>query len=235
MPKTHRPDAPARSRTKSAKSFVYIFIIMNVSRVASVLFFSPWSRQMRTRFSQMALVAFTVVGLGMAATADDYTIDAVHSGVTFQISHLGLSWIHGRFDRFAGDFTIDNSDATRSSFTLNIRPESVDTNNSKRDDHLRSPDFFNVKQFPTISFASTSVKPIEGGYEVTGNLTLHGTTKPLVFTLKGGRSAEFPKGHQRTGYSTELVLKRSDFGIDKFREMLGDDVYVAISFEGVKK
>jgi polyisoprenoid-binding protein YceI len=190
---------------------------------------------MRTRFLQALLMALAVVGSGMIATADDYSVDPVHSGVTFQISHLGLSWVHGRFNEFSGNFTLDANDPARSSFAVTVKPQSVDTNNSKRDDHLRSPDFFNVRQFPAISFASSSVKPVDRGYEVTGNLTLHGTTKPISFTLKGGRSAEFPKGMQRTGYSTELVLKRSDFGIDKFPEMLGDDVYVSISFEGVKK
>jgi polyisoprenoid-binding protein YceI len=190
---------------------------------------------MRARLFRIAFAGLVVVGLGIAATADDYSIDAVHSGITFQISHLGLSWIHGRFNDFGGNFTIDTRDSTKSAFSLEIKPQSIDTNNSKRDEHLRSPDFFNVKQFPAMSFASTSVKPVEGGYEVTGNLTFHGATKPISFTLKGGRSAEFPKGTQRTGYSTELVLKRSEFGLDKFQQVLGDDVFVAISFEGVKK
>jgi polyisoprenoid-binding protein YceI len=189
---------------------------------------------MRAHFFNMALATVIVVGLGRTATADDYVIDAAHSGVTFQISHLGLSWIHGRFNNFAGKFTIDSSDPAKTSFTLNIKPDSVDTNNSQRDTHLKSPDFFNVKQFPALNFTSTAVKPIEGGYEVTGDLALHGETKPVTFSLKGGRSAEFPKGVQRTGYSTQLVIKRSDFGVGKPMPILGDDVYVAISFEGTK-
>lgn len=162
-------------------------------------------------------------------------IDTVHSGVNFQISHLDLSWIHGRFNDFSGGFTIDSSDPTKSSFTLSIKPDSVDSNNSKRDDHLKGPDFFNVKQFPVMSFTSTTVKPIEGGYEVTGDFTFHGETKPVTFSLKGGRSAEFPKGVQRTGYSTRFVIKRSDFGVGKPTPALGDEVHVAISFEGTKK
>src|SRR5262249_10177648 len=97
------------------------------------------------------------------------------------------------------------------------------------------PDFFNVKQFPTISFKSTAVKAGKDGYEVTGDLTMHGVTKPVTFALVGGRSAQFPKGVQRTGFSTEFVLKRADFGIDKFGEALGEDVPVAVSFEGTKK
>jgi polyisoprenoid-binding protein YceI len=189
---------------------------------------------MRTRFFNMALATLIVIGLGTTTTAnaDDYVFDAVHSGVTFKISHLGLSWIHGRFNDFAGKFTIDSSDPAKSSFSLKIKPDSVDTNNSARDGHLKAPDFFNVKQFPVLSFTSTAVKPIEGGLEVTGDLTLHGETKPVTFTLKGGNKAEFPKGVQRTGYSTQFVLKRTEFGVGKPTPALGDEVYVAISFEG---
>jgi polyisoprenoid-binding protein YceI len=191
---------------------------------------------MHKQFLQMALAGVLSFGLGTVVKADDYTIDAVHSGVSFQISHVGLAYIHGRFDDFSGNFTIDTSDPSKSAFSLSIKSESVDTNNSKRDDHLRSPDFFNVKQFPTISFTSTSVKPIDGGYEVTGDLTIHGATKPVTFTLKGGASAEFPKGVSRTGFSTsQIVVKRSDFGVGKPMPILGDEVYVSISFEGTKK
>jgi polyisoprenoid-binding protein YceI len=170
-----------------------------------------------------------------ARAADEYAIDTMHAGVNFKISHLGLSWIHGRFNEFSGGFALDPTDPTKCSFNLTIKAESIDTANAKRDDHLRSGDFFNVKQFPTITFKSTSVKAAKDGYEVTGDFTLHGVTKPITFTLTGGRKAEFPKGMQRTGFSTELTLKRADFGMDKFGGALGEEVYIAVSFEGVKK
>ena len=111
----------------------------------------------------------------------------------------------------------------------------MDSNNAQRDGHLRSPDFFNVKQYPAFTFKSTAVTPTQGGYEVTGNLTLHGETKPVTFKLVGGKTAEFPKGVRRTGFSTDLVIKRSNFGVGKPSEMLGDDVYISISFEGTPK
>jgi len=170
-----------------------------------------------------------------ASAAESYTVDGMHAGVNFKISHLGLSWVYGRFDEFSGAFTVDPEDAASCAFELTINADSVDTNSKKRDDHLRSPDFFNSKQFPAITFKSTSVKPTKGGYEVTGDFTMHGVTKPLTFTLIGGRHAEFPKGVQRTGFATEFVIKRSDFGIEKFSEAVGDKVFVAISFEGTKK
>jgi polyisoprenoid-binding protein YceI len=182
-----------------------------------------------------AVVVAVLCVAAPAWSADDYVVDGMHSGVNFKISHLGLSWIHGRFNDFSGTFTIDPADAGKSSFGMTIKAESIDTNNQKRDDHLRSPDFFNAKQFPAITFKSTAVKATKGGYQVTGDLTLHGVTRSITFDLVGGKPAEFPKGVQRTGYSTELVLKRSEFGVDKFAEMLSDEVHVAISFEGTKK
>ena len=145
------------------------------------------------------LFSVVLLLIGFAApvqAADNYSIDPMHSGVHFKIQHIGLSWIHGRFNNYAGTFTIDADDASKCSFELKINTESIDTNNSKRDAHLRSPDFFNAKQFPAISFESTGVKAIKDGYEVTGNLTMHGVTKPATFALVGGKKAEFPPGVQ---------------------------------------
>jgi polyisoprenoid-binding protein YceI len=192
---------------------------------------------MRTVLSA-ALVALTPALSGPAAPAragQDYAVDPMHTAITFKISHLGLSWVYGRFNDFSGAFTLDPADPGKSSFTMTIKTESIDTGNKKRDDHLRSPDFFNVKQIPAMSFKSTAVRMVDGTIEVTGDFTLHGVTKPITFTLKGGRMAEFPKGVQRTGYSTELSIKRSEFGMDKLTDAIGDTVYLAISFEGVKK
>ena len=192
---------------------------------------------MRTLSATRPLAALLVLA-GLAASApaaDEYALDPMHSAVSFKVSHLGLSWTHGRFNDVSGSFTIDPDNADRCSFSLAIKVASLDTNNTKRDEHLRSPDFFNVKTYPTMTFKSKSVKSVKDGYEVTGDLTLHGETKSLTFALKGGRKAEFPKGVQRTGYSTELMLKRSDFGMDKMKPAIGDEVYISISFEGTKK
>jgi polyisoprenoid-binding protein YceI len=192
---------------------------------------------MRKAFFATSVAVFVsaLTGAAPAHAAESYAVDGMHTAVTFKISHLGLSWVHGRFNDVAGTFTIDPADAGKSSFAMDIKTESIDTGNKQRDDHLRSPDFFSVKQFPAMSFKSTAVKPIDGGYEVTGDLTLHGVTRRITFPLKGGRMAEFPKGVQRTGYSTELSLKRSDFGMEKLLDAVGNDIYIAVSFEGVKK
>jgi polyisoprenoid-binding protein YceI len=183
-------------------------------------------------------LALATMGSSAVNAADKYELDPVHTAVTFKIAHLGLSWTHGRFNDVTGNFVIDTADPALSSFTFSVKSSSVDTGNSKRDEHLRSPDFFNVKQFPVLTFKSTSVKPAQGGYDVTGDLTMHGETRSISFTFSGGRTTDFPPGTRRTGYSTQLKLKRSEFGMDKDRSTMpgaiGDEVYVAISFEGVK-
>jgi polyisoprenoid-binding protein YceI len=192
---------------------------------------------MRKNLMAMALATCAMMGIGMVAAGDDFAFDPVHSGVTFQIKHADISWIPGRFNEFSGEMTLDTSDPSKSSVKMTIKADSVDTANAKRDGHLKSPDFFNTKQYPTIEFASTAVSPIEGGYRVTGDLTLHGETKPVTFDLKGGKMTEFPKGSPRTGYTTQFKVKRSDHGVaPKVPEkMLGDDVWVTVSFEAVKK
>ncbi|WP_437204336.1 YceI family protein [Planctomicrobium sp. SH664] len=184
-----------------------------------------------TRVSLLALV----LAAGQSAFAGEkYNIDPAHSDVSFKISHLGLARILGRFNDISGSFEVDAANPQKSSFVMTIKTDSIDTNQPKRDEHLKSPDFFNVKQYPTASFKSTSVKAVDGGLDVTGDFTLHGVTKPVTLRLQGGGAAEFPPGVQRTGYTAEFVLKRSDFGIDKFAEVVGDEVAASVSFEGTK-
>jgi polyisoprenoid-binding protein YceI len=191
---------------------------------------------MSQRFFAAAVTTFVaVVSVAAPLRAADYEIDPVHSGINFKIAHMGISWIYGRFDGFSGNFSLDPSNPAASSFAMTIKADSIDTNNKKRDEHLSSPDFLNVKQFPAMEFKTTAVKAVEEGYQVTGDFTMHGVTKPVTLTLKGGRTAEFPPGTKRTAFVTQFTLKRSDFGIDKFKEMLGDEVYVDISFEAVQK
>ena len=188
---------------------------------------------MRNRFF---LPALTLVFLAVvpARAGEEYSIDPAHTAVGFKISHLGLSWTYGRFNDVAGTFVLD-SEAGKCSFNVTIKVASIDTGNQKRDEHLRGEDFFAEKKFPTMSFKSTSVKAVKDGYQVTGDFTLRGVTRSITFTLVGGRTVEFPRGVKRTGFSTELTLKRSDFGMDRFKDAVGDEVYIAISFEGTKK
>lgn len=170
-----------------------------------------------------------------ASAADEYDYDLVHSSVSFKARHLDISWIHGRFNEVDGKFSLDRQDPSKSTFRLTIKADSVDTANPARDEHLRQPDYFDTKQYPTIEFRSTRVKAIDGGYEVTGDFTMHGTTKQITFPLMGGKEIE-SRGVKRVGFSTELRLKRSDFGFDpKAIGPIGDEAIIIIDCEGMRK
>lgn len=185
----------------------------------------------------LTLVIGTMVSAGgrSALAADEYDYDLVHSSVSFKARHLDISWIHGRFNEVTGKFSLDREQPAKSTFSLTINADSVDTANKARDEHLRQPDYFDTKQFPTIEFQSTSTKAIEGGYEVTGDFTMHGTTKKITIVMKGGKEHDF-KGTKRVGFSTELALKRSDFGFDKKAiGPIGDEALIIIDCEGVRK
>ncbi len=172
---------------------------------------------------------------GAARAADEYAYDPVHSSISFKARHLDISWIHGRFNEAEGKFSIDKKDPTKSWFQFSIKVDSVDTGNKARDEHLVQPDYFDSKQFPTIDFKSTSVKTVKGGYEVAGDFSMHGETKQVTLTLEGGKEAEF-MGTKRVGFSTQLSLKRSDFGFDKKQiGLIGDEALIYIDFEGARK
>jgi polyisoprenoid-binding protein YceI len=181
-------------------------------------------------------LAAVLMAIGTAtASADSYIVDPVHSSISFMIGHQNISYIHGRFNDYSGKFVIE-SDPAQTSFFLSIKVESVDTNNVKRDEHLRAPDYFNVKQFPNLTFQSTKVKPVEGGFEVTGDLTIHGVTKVVTLNLKGyDKVVEFPKGTPRVGGTTSLVIKRSDYGMTTALPNLGDEVHITIGIEAAKE
>ena len=185
----------------------------------------------------LTLVIGTIVCAGgkSALAADVYAYDPVHSSVGFKARHLSISWIHGRFNEVSGKFSIDRENPSKSTFELTIKVDSVDTANKARDEHLRQPDYFDTKQFPTIEFKSTSTKVVQAGYEVTGDFTMHGKTNPLTIVLKGGKEHDF-KGTKRVAFSTGLSLKRSDYGFDKNAiGPIGDKALIMIDCEGVRK
>ena len=184
----------------------------------------------------MLVVGTLVCASGKSAlAADEYAYDLVHSSVSFKARHLDISWIHGRFNEVEGKFSLDRENPSKSTFALTIKTDSIDTANKARDEHLRQPDYFDTKQFPTIEFKSTSVKAIDGGYEVTGDFTMHGKTKKVTFVMKGGKEHTF-KDVKRVAFSTELSLKRSDFGFDKNAiGPIGDEALILIDCEGMRK
>ena len=167
--------------------------------------------------------------------ADTYKVDPTHSSVIFSVKHMGVSDFYGAFKQISGTVNLDTADPAKSAVELTIPVESVDTRNEKRDQHLKSPDFFNAAQFPTITFKSTKVEANGGNYKVTGDLTLHGVTKPLTVEFKKGGESKGQKGEVKTGGETRFTIKRSDFDMKFMNGPLGDDVNIILSLEGAKE
>lgn len=191
---------------------------------------------MKIRFALASLVALFAfaVQAGRAQAADNYKIDSEHAAVVFKVDHLGIAPAYGRFNDPTGTIVLDKEDPTKSSFTFEVKTENVDTDNEKRDAHLRSPDFFDAKQFPTITFKSKSVKADGDQFEVTGDLTLHGVTKEITVPITKTGEKDTGRMGYRTGWVSEVHLKRSDYGMKGMMGPIGDDVHLTMSFEAVK-
>lgn len=186
----------------------------------------------------LILSALTAFGLaaGPARAADTYQLDPVHSHAMFKIMHLNVGYQYGRFNDIQGTVIVDEAHPANSKVDVVIQTASVDTKAAKRDEHLRSPDFFNAKQFPTLSFKSTSVAAAgKDSYKVSGNLTLHGITKPVSFVFHKTGQGPDPWGGYRMGGETTFTVNRNDFGIRFMPDGLGSTVTLMLSFEGVKQ
>ena len=170
------------------------------------------------------------------AATESYKVDPVHSSSAFRIKHANIAWFWGRFNEPTGSFVLDESNPANSRFVIELSAEKVDTANPKRDAHLKSPDFFNAKQHPKITFKSTSVKPGEGAnmLAVTGDLTMHGVTKQITVPVELSGKGELMK-QQRAGVEATMTVKMSDFEIKGVPGMLSDEVKVVVSLEGVKE
>lgn len=189
------------------------------------------------RIPVVALGLALAVGVVSAATAaETYAIDPVHSAFLYRVKHLGASYSYGRFNESAGSFTIDPDDPAKSSVSITIKAASIDTANEARDKHLRSPDFFNVVEFPEITFKSTSIKKLEGNtYEVTGELTILGVTKTVASRAEFVGKGKGMRGEERAGFDGSFTIKRSDFGMTYMPEAIGDEVTILWGIEGIKK
>ncbi len=165
--------------------------------------------------------------------AGTYSIDSGHSCVLFKVSHLNVSNFYGRFNEVSGTLTIAD-DPTQSAIEISIPTESIDTNSKDRDDHLKGSDFFNVKEFPTLSFKSSKVEKTGAGFRVTGELSLHGKTKEITFDATHTGHGESGRFGYRTGYEAKFTIQRTDFGMSYLTQMLGDEVTIMVALEAVK-
>lgn len=171
----------------------------------------------------------------LSAQPAKYTVDNVHSSVVFGIGHLGLSYTYGRFNKINGEFTLDSGDVTKSQFKITIDVASVDTNDPQRDEHLRKADFFDVEKFATIEFVSSEVVKTEKGMDVKGKLTLHGVTKDMTIPVVKVGEGNSPFGDYRAGFLSQFSIKRSDYDMKNLLNVVGDDVSITFSFEGIKQ
>lgn len=188
------------------------------------------------RRSRLLLGAVLLMGLmtgSVHAESKKYVIDGSHTSTVFSISHLGISRTYGVFRKVEGQFSLDAKNAANSTFEVTLDVESIDTNDAKRDEHLKAADFFNSKQFPDITFKAKKVELTKDELKLTGDFTMHGVTKTVTLPFKKGGEAVDPFGNSRIGFSGEFTLKRSDYGMKSLVGPIGDEVAIEISFEGL--
>jgi polyisoprenoid-binding protein YceI len=193
---------------------------------------------MKTAVRILLAAALAVPAVGLA---DTWSIDASHSRAGFSIRHLVISDVKGEFSKLSGKASIDEKDLSRSSVEATIEAASVDTRDEKRDNHLRSADFFDVARCPTIAFKSTKVEPgADGKLKIAGDLTLRCTTKPVVLDGELSQEIKDPWGNARRGFSATAKINRKDFGVSWSKvtdvgAVAGDEVKIDVQAEIVKE
>lgn len=171
-----------------------------------------------------------------SVAGEHFKVDAVHSSIGFRIKHLHVAYFYGRFNDVFGTFDFDQANPANTVLDIHVRAASIDTHNGMRDRHLKSDEFFDVGRFKEIAFRSTRVNRLdEHRFSIAGDLTLHGVTRPLTVTVTRTGTGPGTQGEQRSGFETEFEIQRSDFGMNAMPNLLGDDVKLTVSIEGVKE
>jgi polyisoprenoid-binding protein YceI len=171
-----------------------------------------------------------------ACAAETYKIDPAHTSIVFRVKHLGIAYVYGRFNEPAGSFVFDETSPAKSAIEIQAETKNIDTAVEKRDAHLKSPDFFNSAEYPLVSFKSTSVEKInETTYEVAGDLTLLGKTRPITVKVHATGAGKDPWGNFRRGFQAHFSINRSDFGMDFMIGGVSDEVNLTVSVEGIRQ
>jgi polyisoprenoid-binding protein YceI len=196
--------------------------------------------KLRIRRFAAALTALFALSAAAHAATETYLFDKSHSKVGFQIRHW-LTKVEGRFTEYDGKIRIDREKPASSSVEMTIQASSIDTGQERRDNHLRSADFFEVEKYPTITFKSSKVVPKEKDlYEVTGDLTMHGVTKTIVAPVRHTGFLNLGK-QEKAGFEITFPINRKDYGIvwnrtaDQGGVMLGDEVEISVLVEANKE
>ena len=171
-----------------------------------------------------------------------WNIDPVHSIAEFKVKHMMISNVKGHFTKVTGSLILDESDFTKSRAAASIEAGSIETRDPQRDGHLKSPDFFDVEKFPTLSFKSTGIRPVpDGQLNVEGELTIHGVTRKVVFVVEGPTApAKDPWGNTRVAISASTRINRKDFGLtwnaglETGGILVGDEVTITLDIQFVK-
>jgi polyisoprenoid-binding protein YceI len=186
-----------------------------------------------------ALLVAALVLVAVPAMAATWDIDPVHSVLDFKIRHL-FSKTGGTFDQWEGTLEFDGENLATLGAEVTIQAQSINTQNDDRDEHLRSPDFFDVEQFPTITFVSKRAESTEDGWVLVGDFTMHGVTREVAIPFEFHGSGEDPWGNRRAGFSGSLEIDRKEFGLvynktlDQGGLLLGDEVEIELEIEAVE-
>lgn len=194
-------------------------------------------------FKKIILAAAFVASLSLSqsASADMFTLDTSHSDVGFTITHMMISDVDGEFKNFSGEITWDESDPTKSVISGKIMTDSIDTDNEKRDAHLKGADFFDAAKNPEITFKTKTIEKKDAGYLAKGTLTMKGVTKDVDIPFTVTQKIKDPFGNTRMGLKGSIDLNRKDFGITWNKAMdaggmvLGDVVKVSLNVEAILK
>jgi polyisoprenoid-binding protein YceI len=194
------------------------------------------------KFSKSFLVAAALaVASAAGAQTTSWTIDSAHSQAAFTIRHMSISNVNGRFGNISGTIKIDPNDLTKSSVNATIDTTTVDTGVAQRDGHLKSPDFFDSAKYPTMTFVSKSIARSEDGYTISGDLTIHGVTKPAVLKVDAPEKEQLgPDNKLHRGFSATTTIHRQDFGLvwngtlKSGDSMIGDDAKITLDIEAAK-
>jgi polyisoprenoid-binding protein YceI len=187
----------------------------------------------------VSVYALAIFLLPPLSHGSEWTIDSSHSSAQFAVRHFMVSTVRGTFGAMSGSVSLDEQDVTKSSVRAEIDVASVDTREAKRDEHLRGTDFFDVETYPTMRFVSKKVERIDATrYTVTGDMTMKGVTKQVVFAVEGSTTPiTDPWGNQRLGGVATTTINRTDFGLSYNAVLeaggvtIGEEVTITIDFE----
>jgi polyisoprenoid-binding protein YceI len=184
----------------------------------------------------MFLVAALAFSAAAFAQVQSWKIDPNHTAAQFSVRHMGISTVRGAFTKVSGSVEYDPTNPFKTSIDATIEAASVDTRVEMRDNDLRSPNYFDVAKYPTITFKSKSVEAAgEGKLKIVGDLTIHGTTKEVTLDVDGPSApVTDPRGNTHVGTSASTKIKRTDFGVGGSNPMVGEDITITIDVELVR-